>query len=228
MAHAGRRRPKRAAAVAITVLALALAGCSATRLVSGHATPKAAADTTARTGEPPVALIAPTTVPLAPTATAAQAAASAKAQAAKTPAKLTKSGFDSSAPCARNTKAQLVVVVISLQHAWMCQRTTKVYDTAITTGASAKGDGTPTGTWRIQGKQSPRTLNTRDGGSYHVKYWMPYDGDYGFHDASWQTFSEGSPLWKTQGSHGCEHLPLNAMTYLYSWAKVGATVTVRI
>jgi hypothetical protein len=218
MAQAGAGRSKRAAAVGITVLALALAGCSATRLVSGHATAKAA-DLSASTGAPPVAHIVPSAVPLAPVASSAKAAVAPK---------LTKSGFNPAAPCAGNTKAQLVAVVISLQHAWMCEHTTKVYDTAITTGASAKGDDTPTGTWRIQGKQSPRTLNTRDGGSYHVKYWMPYDGDYGFHDASWQTFPEGSPLWKTQGSHGCEHLPLNAMTYLYSWAEVGATVTVRV
>jgi lipoprotein-anchoring transpeptidase ErfK/SrfK len=109
----------------------------------------------------------------------------------------------------------------------MCAGGTQVYDSPVTTGAAAEGNGTPTGTWQIQGKQRNRYLTVRDGSSYHVEYWMPYDGDYGFHDAAWQTFAEGSPVWPTQGSHGCVHLPLNAMTWLYDWASAGATVTVR-
>jgi lipoprotein-anchoring transpeptidase ErfK/SrfK len=129
--------------------------------------------------------------------------------------------------CASNTAAQFVLVEISQQHAWMCAHTALVYDTPVTTGEVANGDDTPTGTWHIQLKQGARYLTTLDGSRYPVNYWMPYDDIYGFHDAAWQTFPEGSDLYQTAGSHGCVHLPEDAMAWLYNWAAVGATVTIR-
>jgi lipoprotein-anchoring transpeptidase ErfK/SrfK len=56
---------------------------------------------------------------------------------------------------------------------------------------------------------------------------MPFDGPYGFHDAPWQTFPFGSPDYATQGSHGCVHLPENEAAWVYNWAPVGTTVTIR-
>jgi lipoprotein-anchoring transpeptidase ErfK/SrfK len=128
--------------------------------------------------------------------------------------------------CRANGVAQLVIVSISRQHAWMCSGSRQVYATAATTGASAVGNGTPTGTWHVLAKQTDRWLTTRDGASYHVDYWVPYDGSYGFHDSSWQKFAYGSALYRTDGSHGCVHLPMSAMVWFYNWAQVGATVTI--
>jgi len=48
-----------------------------------------------------------------------------------------------------------------------------------------------------------------------VKYWIPYDGVYGFHDSSWQTFPYGSQQYRTDGSHGCVHFPLTVMSWIY-------------
>ena len=60
-----------------------------------------------------------------------------------------------------------------------------------------------------------------------VAYWIPYIGStYGFHDASWQTFPFGSPLYTTQGSHGCVHLPTDTIAQIYAWAPVGTQVTI--
>jgi lipoprotein-anchoring transpeptidase ErfK/SrfK len=129
--------------------------------------------------------------------------------------------------CAANTAAQFVLVIISQQHAWMCAKTVLVYDTPVTTGEVANGNDTPTGTWHIQSKQGARYLTTLDGTRYHVNYWLPYDDIYGFHDAAWQTFPEGSDLYRTAGSHGCVHLPEDAMAWLANWITVGATVTIR-
>ncbi len=39
-----------------------------------------------------------------------------------------------------------------------------------------------------------------------VKYWMPFNGGVGFHDASWQTTFGGSS-YQTNGSHGCVNMP---------------------
>jgi len=236
----------RVATAGLAVLALALTGCSATKLVSGSAAPAPSTSSAAASAgstpvstppEPPASAAAASPGQLLSTPPAppkSSAVASPPARPVTTPTKpkpvTTKPAapvFDTSAPCAGNTRAQFVVVVIKLQHAWMCTGATLVYESPVTTGATATDDGTPIGTWHVQGKQSPRTLRTRDGGSYHVQYWMPYDGDYGFHDAAWQTFPEGSALYTTQGSHGCVHLPAAGMAWLYNWARVGATVTVR-
>jgi len=130
-------------------------------------------------------------------------------------------------PCAANTAAQLVLVSVSQQHAWMCAGTTVAGATAVTTGALVGGDQTPTGSWTIQAQQVDRNL-TGPGYSQHVHYWMPYDGDFGLHDATWQTFAFGSDQWRTDGSHGCVHFPLPAMTWLYQWARTGTIVTVTV
>jgi lipoprotein-anchoring transpeptidase ErfK/SrfK len=131
------------------------------------------------------------------------------------------------AACAGNTATQFVYVSVSRQHAWMCSGANVVYDTPVTTGETANDDDTPTGTWHIQSKQGARNLTTLDGTSYHVQYWMPYDDIYGFHDSSWQTIAYGSQAYHTSGSHGCVHLPIAAMAWLYTWSSVGATVTIR-
>jgi lipoprotein-anchoring transpeptidase ErfK/SrfK len=129
--------------------------------------------------------------------------------------------------CAKSSQRQHVFVSIGKQHAWMCSGTHQVYDTNVTTGASANGDGTPIGTWQLLAKETNRWLTVLSGDSFFVKYWMPYNGPYGFHDSSWQTFAYGSPQYRTAGSHGCVHLPATAMRWLYNWAQLGATVTIR-
>ena len=126
-------------------------------------------------------------------------------------------------PCAANTQAAEVVVSLSRQHVWMCQAGQQVYQSAATTGETDNGDATPVGTWRVQSRETDRYL-TGPGYKDYVQFWVPFHGDFGFHDASWQTMPFGSPGYLTQGSHGCVHLPLAAMSWLYQWAHVGTTV----
>lgn len=149
-------------------------------------------------------------------------------QAVKKPQTAAKAAAPS--PCDDNKTGKAVIVDLSRQHMWACSDSTQAYETAVTSGATTYGDGTPTGTWAIQGKQTDRYLAGSDSrGSWndHVDYWMPYNGDYGFHDASWQTFPFGSlTQYQTGGSHGCVHLPLAAMKWLYGWAPVGTPVTI--
>ncbi len=127
--------------------------------------------------------------------------------------------------CSANTKSQLILVNITQQHLWACQGPDQVYDSAVTTGAYATGDITPTGTWHIYAKERDTHLIGPTWNDF-VNYWMPFYSDYGFHDATWQTFPFGGPEYPTQGSHGCVHLPLAAMAWLYNWSSIGTTVTV--
>ena len=104
--------------------------------------------------------------------------------------------------------------------------------TLVTTGAwklTNVNNATPIGTWRIYSKVRNTVLSGHDvNGSWRdpVKYWMAFNLGYGFHDASWQKFPFGSPLYKTKGSHGCVHLPPGEMAIVYNWARIGTLVTI--
>jgi len=124
----------------------------------------------------------------------------------------------------RQGSGKRVLIDLSRQFARLCDGSQQVLTTPITSGATALGDGTPTGTWRLQDKQRNRYLYPAAGGAYYVHYWMPYDGAYGMHDSSWQRFPYGSARYRTQGSHGCVHFPRAAIAWMYTWATIGTTV----
>lgn len=128
-----------------------------------------------------------------------------------------------------DTGARVWLVDISRQWARACYHHQQLRATFVTTGASALGYGTPTGTWRVNGyKHRNVTLYPAAGGAYPVDYWLPYDGNvYGMHDSSWQHFAYGSAKYRTKGSHGCTHVPLAMMRWLYHWAPVGTRVTIQ-
>jgi lipoprotein-anchoring transpeptidase ErfK/SrfK len=110
----------------------------------------------------------------------------------------------------------------------MCAHKHLVYSTAITSGIVGQYTSTPTGTYVIEGRNRNTVLTLNTGATYDVKYWIPFDAPlFGFHDSSWQDFPYGSPKYKTQGSHGCVHMPLKAIAFLYRWAHVGALVKIR-
>jgi lipoprotein-anchoring transpeptidase ErfK/SrfK len=188
---------------------------SAASQVSGAATtPVPRTLTTSRTGAAPAATPSPT------------ATAAARPAAGSSGSVIRGNVAATVTPCQHNADGQLIVVVISQQRAWACSRAQQVYVSPVTTGDVATGDDTPTGTWHVQSKETDRTLTLLNGSQYFVRYWLPYDDIYGFHDASWQTFPFGSPQYRAAGSHGCVHLPMAAMAWLYRWADVGATVSI--
>ncbi len=126
-----------------------------------------------------------------------------------------------------------IYVSIAEQHLWACTGEVLLTEAAVTTGASALTnvhDATPIGTMRINSKVRNTVLAGHDvNGSWYdrVTYWMPFSGGDGFHDAPWQTFPLGSPLYTTQGSHGCVHVPLAVIATLFDWAAIGTLVTIR-
>jgi hypothetical protein len=121
--------------------------------------------------------------------------------------------------CAHNDAAQKVIVSVAAQHLWMCARHRLVRQTPVTTGMVGQWTNTPTGNYWIQGRNRDTTLTLNTGATYPVKYWIPFDAPlFGFHDSSWQNFPYGSPKYKTAGSHGCVHMPLKAIAFLYRWA----------
>ncbi len=132
-------------------------------------------------------------------------------------------GSDVTACAGNTTYARLVLVSISEQHLWACEGRKQVNTTPVTTGASVANHQTPVGSWRVQAKQRDRYL-VGPGYRDYVRFWVPFDGDFGFHDASWQTMPFGSKDFQRYGSHGCVHLPTAAMAWLYGWVTPGRTV----
>jgi L,D-transpeptidase-like protein len=161
--------------------------------------------------------------PIEPTTTPSTSGSSPAA-----PATITHPVKPATTPCTTNTRSRWVFVSLRRQHMWMCARHRVVKDSAITTGMLGQYTETPTGTYRIQGRNRNTTLTLNTGATYAVKYWIPFDGPlFGFHDSSWQNFPYGSARYKTAGSHGCVHMPLAAIRFLYDWADVGTPVRIR-
>ncbi len=208
--------------VAVTVAVVLRAGDGGGPAPVAATPPAVSATTNAAdtgNGAPSSAPSTPASTP--PAATSATATPPAAGSVADKSATLI-SASDTAA-CAGNTKSKLVVVSLSTQHVTMCQKGKAVQASAATSGNVKAGDATPTGTWRVYSKQRDRYLRTA-GKAYWVQYWIPFNGNYGFHDASWQKFAFGSPKYTTDGSHGCIHLPVSTMKWLYSWSRVGTTV----
>ena len=74
-----------------------------------------------------------------------------------------------------------------------------------------------------------QTLNKKADGTYEyetpVKYWMPFNGGVGFHDASWQPTFGGS-RYQTNGSHGCVNMPPEMAGKLFELISAGTPVLV--
>ncbi len=108
---------------------------------------------------------------------------------------------------------------ITRQTVWMYKDKELILETPCVTGNINKGNGTPTGIYYLSYKTKDAVLRgyKPDGSLDYaspVKYWMPFNGGIGFHDASWQS-SFGGKRYLTHGSHGCVNLPLESAKILY-------------
>lgn len=84
---------------------------------------------------------------------------------------------------------------------------------------------TALGVFKIKSKERNRYLNgtNDDGSTYHsfVKYWMPFNGGQGIHDASWRG-SFGPSVSGT--THGCENEEENVAECIFENVEVGTIV----
>lgn len=80
-----------------------------------------------------------------------------------------------------------------------------VLETPIVSGSLATRHRTPAGAYTLVGKHRNVTLRGPDYANF-VRYWMPFNGGIGLHDAPWRR-NFGGTIYKTNGSHGCINLP---------------------
>ena len=105
---------------------------------------------------------------------------------------------------------------ISRQTVWMYVNGECILETPCVTGSVASGHSTPVGIFHLTYKE--RNTYLTDGKTYNsfVHFWMPFNGDIGFHDADGWRSSYGGNIYMYNGSHGCVNLPHWAAEILYN------------
>lgn len=120
-------------------------------------------------------------------------------------------------------------VDLTNQKMYFVQNGQVVLQSDVVTGNPNKGNATPQGVYSLAYKQTDKVLRgtKRPDGTYEyetpVKYWMPFNGGIGFHDATWQS-SFGGSRYLSHGSHGCVNMPYNAAGQLYNLISAGTPV----
>lgn len=105
---------------------------------------------------------------------------------------------------------------ISRQTVWMYVDGECILETPCVTGSVAGGHSTPVGIFHLTYKDRDTYLT--DGETYNsfVHFWMPFNGDIGFHDADGWRSRYGGNIYMYNGSHGCVNLPYWAAKVLYN------------
>lgn len=98
-----------------------------------------------------------------------------------------------------------VEVNITRQHLWFYKEGKLITQGDVVTGNIQKGWKTPNGTYRLNYKQKDAVLRGENYAS-KVKYWMPFNGNIGLHDARWRG-AFGGNIYNSDGTHGCVNLP---------------------
>ena len=117
-----------------------------------------------------------------------------------------------------------VEINLTAQHLFLYKDGNLVVESDFVSGNLSKGHATPTGAFGLTYKTTDAVLRGEDYVT-PVKYWMPYAGDVGMHDATWRS-SFGGNIYKTNGSHGCINLPRSAAKTIYETIEQGYPVLV--
>lgn len=115
-----------------------------------------------------------------------------------------------------------VEVNLTAQHLYFYKDGKLVVESDFVSGNEAKGWSTPPGVFSLAYKERDATLK---GENYKtpVSYWMPFNGNIGFHDAKWRSTFGGS-IYKNSGSHGCVNLPPSVAKTLFENIAAGVPV----
>lgn len=114
-----------------------------------------------------------------------------------------------------------IEVDLSRQHMYFYKNGSVIFESDFVSGNMAYSDRkTPEGICHIVYKTRDFTLRgeKKPDGTYEyeepVKYWMPFNGGVGFHDAPWRS-QFGGDYYLSSGSHGCINMPSDKAAQLY-------------
>lgn len=118
-----------------------------------------------------------------------------------------------------NTYAE---VNLTAQHMFLYKDGQVILESDFVSGNVSRGFTTPPGIFGVNYKQRDAVLKGQ-GYASPVKFWMPFNGGIGFHDASWRN-SFGGSIYRTNGSHGCINMPYEAAKTLFEHIYKGMPV----
>ncbi|MBR2189945.1 MAG: L,D-transpeptidase family protein [Eubacterium sp.] len=110
---------------------------------------------------------------------------------------------------------------LSRQHMWVYQNNELYMDSDIVSGTMVYSRYTPSGIYFLSWKERDHVLTgprNEDGEPEYetpCDYWMPFNGNIGFHDAWWRG-AFGGDIYYYSGSHGCINMPSEAAGQLFS------------
>lgn len=124
----------------------------------------------------------------------------------------------------RNSDIGNTYVEIDLtdQYIWFYKKGSLTVEGDIVTGNVSAGHTTPKGIYSLKYKAKNVVLRG-PGYASPVKFWMPFNGGIGMHDASWRSVFGGN-IYKTNGSHGCINCPSNIASVIYNHIEPGTPV----
>ncbi len=117
-----------------------------------------------------------------------------------------------------------VEVDLDEQHVYLYKDGQLVTETDCVSGKAVNGSSTPEGTYGITYKERDAEL-VGENYSSAVKYWMPFNGNVGLHDAPWRK-QFGGEIYINSGSHGCVNLPSEAAKIIFDNVVKGEPVIV--
>lgn len=115
-----------------------------------------------------------------------------------------------------------VEINITRQHIWFYKDGKLITHGPVVTGNPNRGNATVVGAYMLNYKQRDTVL-TGPGYAADVKYWMPFYGNIGVHDASWRR-SFGGEIYKRNGTHGCVNAPVYLAKMIFEQIEEGVPI----
>ncbi len=115
-----------------------------------------------------------------------------------------------------------VEINITRQHIWFYKDGKLIIHGPVVTGNPNRGNSTVVGAYMLNYKQRDTVL-TGPGYAADVKYWMPFYGNIGVHDASWRR-SFGGEIYKRKGTHGCVNAPVYLAKIIFEHIEEGVPI----
>ena len=109
------------------------------------------------------------------------------------------------------------------QHMWYYRDGVLILDTAVVTGNTSLGQGSPEGVFCIVNKEQNAILKG-EGYETPVSYWMPFYEGVGIHDADTWRQVYGGTIYQYAGSHGCINTPTENAARIFQEIEIGTPV----
>lgn len=96
----------------------------------------------------------------------------------------------------------------------VCKNGSLIVDGDIVIGNVSSGHTTPKGVYGLKYKAKNVVLRG-SGYAALVRFWMPFNGGIGIHDANWRSVF-GGDVYKTNGFYACINCPYNVAKEIYN------------